>query len=555
MKFYFQIILLLQIITITAFPEINNISPEKRDKCGTFLTLEQKKKILSSLCNNLDTNGRCIQQKTFPSASGKFLIHFDTSGINSVNLTDNDLNDIPDYIDSVAYYFDYAYNVEVDSIGYLAPPPDYGCGGSDAYDVYVFNLGDFHVNPDPLYGYTTTDSLITRQRKFQCFTSYITIDNDYSPFDSDTNQSGDTVPTFTETGIMGMKITAAHELHHAIQYNYGISVPGTGSLYEMTSVWMENRLFSESKDYYSHLKTLFKNPEYYPFGKGNDEIGYKYGIFCQYTWLNFGDVVLKRMWEIIGCDYPGFYALDSAYKEQGTSLVSEWCKFLPWLYYTGSRSIPNKYFPSASEYPEIKFWEDTTFTQLSLINPGYLKPFEFRAFRYKLPSEQNKSDDTLDIIVTNIDLKTAIEQSPNDKYFEILCVNYDKTGTRPIGNTKYFYGMNANEGFIVDSLFFSAGTVFYSTSPVFPNPYRTSLHEKLYFPVPENSLINHLAFLNIYKTDMGEIYNTILNISTYQNIKVAILDEIPLELTSGVYIFSIEYHGKKEYGKLVIIRD
>ncbi|MCL5991991.1 MAG: hypothetical protein M1419_07810 [Bacteroidetes bacterium] len=558
MKLYKHIILFLFFTCISVFSEVNNISTEKGDKCGILLSLEQRQLILNTLCNELDSNGRCIQQKTYPSPSGKFLIHYDTSGKNTVNLEDLDINGIPDYIDSVAYYFDYAYKVEVDSIGYLSPAPDKGHGGSDAYDVYVFNLGDYHVNTEKtLYGLTEIDFQINTKRKFRCFTSYIMIDNDYSPLDS----TSDTTPTFTETGIMGMKITAAHEFHHVIQLNYGITTPSTGSLMEMTSVWMENRLFPESKDYISYLKTLFKNPACpsCPFGNGNDYVGYKYGIFGQYGYLKFGDVILKRMWELIGRDIAGYRALDSAYKEQGTCLVNQWCDFLPWIYYTGSRTKEGQYFPSASEYPEITFFEVKNFSPPSIGNNGYLKPFEFRAYRYLLPSVNNKSDDTLDILVTNIDLKTAIEQEPDDKPFNILCANSQQAGTRKIGDTRYYYGMTANEGFIVDSLFFSSGTVFYQSSPVFPNPFKSSLHDKLYFPVPDGSITGEKVMLKLYKTDMDEVFSKELEITVEQNIKVAILDNnttnFTNSLTSGVYIFSIEYHGRKEFGKIVIIKE
>ncbi|OGU16214.1 MAG: hypothetical protein A2X61_13125 [Ignavibacteria bacterium GWB2_35_12] len=526
------------------------------DKCGTFLSLEQRKHILNSLCNDSDSNGRCIQQKTFPSSSGKFLIHYDTIGKNAVNLEDVDINGIPDYIDSVAYYFDYAYKVEVDSIGYLSPSKDNGHGGSDAYDVYVFNLGDYHVNTEKtLYGLTETDFQINTQRKFKCFTTYVLIDNDYSPYDSTITQSGDTVPTFTETGIMAMKITAAHEFHHAIQLNYGIPEPGTRSLNEMTSVWMENRLFPESRDYISYLKMLFNNLQRYPFGSGDETVGYKYGIFGQYTYLRYRDAIIKRLWELIGCDITGYKALDSAYKEQGTNLVNEWCNFLPWIYYTGNRSKDSMYFPSAYEYPEITFFSVRNFSSPTISDNGFLKPFEFRAFRYLLPSEQNKSDDTLDIIVTNTDLRTAIEQSPNDKPFNILCANSQQTGTRQIGDTRYYYSMTVNEGYIVDSLFFSSGTIFYQSSAVFPNPFKTSLHDKLYFPVPENSITGEEVILKLYKTDMEEVFNTELTVSVFETYKVSILDEIPSALTSGIYIFSISYKDSKNFGKVVIIRD
>ncbi|TAL68432.1 MAG: hypothetical protein EPN82_10585 [Bacteroidetes bacterium] len=557
MRYLIHIILFLYFSCYTAFSGIDALSSEKGDKCGIFLSLKQKQQILNALCNEQDANGRCIQQKTFPSPSGKFLVHFDTSGKNAVNLKDNDLNRIPDYIDSVAYYFDYAYRIEVDSIGYLPPASDDGHGGSDAYDVYVLNLGDYHFNPSPIYGWTREDFSINPQRKFTCWTSYIWIDNDYSPFDSKINDSGDTIPTYTANGIMALKITAAHEFHHAIQLTYGIPTPGTESLMEMTSTWMENRLFPESKDYFQYLKILFKNPgcNFCAFGNGDYRVGYIYGIFGQFSYLSYRDVILKRLWQLIGCDIAGYMALDSAYKEQGTNLADEWCRFLPWLYYTGSRAIPGQYFPDASEFPEITFKRDTIYTNPSLMDGGSLKPFELRAFRYRLPSDNNKSDDTLDIIVTNTDLKSAIIQGTDDKQFSILCTNSQQSGTRQIGDTRYYYGIKAEEGDVFDSLFFSSGLVFYTTSPVFPNPFKTSIHDKLYFPVPSNTLTNEKVQLKIYKTDMNEVFNKELDISIYKNIKAAVLEKIPDILTSGVYIFSISYNGSMDFGKVVIIRD
>ena len=53
--------------------------------------------------------------------------------------------------------------------------------------------------------------------------------------------------TYFETGIAALKITAAHEFHHAIQFMYGEDSQ-TPALNEMTSTFMEYRLFPETVD-------------------------------------------------------------------------------------------------------------------------------------------------------------------------------------------------------------------------------------------------------------------------------------------------------------------
>ena len=240
-------------------------------------------------------------------------------------------------------------------MGYVSPAPDNGYGGSDAYDVYLINIGDYKYNTTPYYGITQSDFQIYFGRKFPCYTSHITIDNDFSPTDSIKINDSTFQQTFTEFGIACLKITAAHEFHHAIQYNYGVPFPATPSLNEMTSTGMEYRLFPETKDYESQLKSLFAFPASYPFGSGDADIGYKFACFTQYINHNYGDILLRRMWELIRDGYPGYMSLDSAFKEKGSSLRNEWLGFIPWIYYTGTRAIPGKYFKNASRISKFCF--------------------------------------------------------------------------------------------------------------------------------------------------------------------------------------------------------
>jgi hypothetical protein len=100
-----------------------------------------EKKYLMNKIDIQDTSLRPSLQKQFASESGKFLIHYDLSGTNAVDQTDTDANGVPDYVDSVAFYFDEAFKLESDETGYHQPPADKGNGGSLAYDVYLVELG------------------------------------------------------------------------------------------------------------------------------------------------------------------------------------------------------------------------------------------------------------------------------------------------------------------------------------------------------------------------------------------------------------------------------
>jgi len=218
-------------------------------------------------------------------------------------------------------------------MGYLSPIPDNGGGGSEAYDVYLIDIG----NEIGIYGYTELDET-------SGFSSFMVLDNDFSPLDSFKLENGKKVPVFYTTGYNGLKITAAHEFHHAIQDMYGEPFPNVPLLHEMSSTWMEYRLYPYIKDFFQYLPGLFNSLSHYAFGDGKADNGYRWSIFSQYLHFHYGDSLLLRMWELIGSSKNGYRALDSAFREQGTSLEYEWCRFKPWMYFTGSRAIPGKYF-------------------------------------------------------------------------------------------------------------------------------------------------------------------------------------------------------------------
>jgi len=80
-------------------------------------------------------------EQVFPSPDGHFYIHYTASGVDAPNLTDNNSNGVPDYVEALADAFDSSYDMYHNVIGYLTPPGD-GTegGGNNIYDIYVKSL-------------------------------------------------------------------------------------------------------------------------------------------------------------------------------------------------------------------------------------------------------------------------------------------------------------------------------------------------------------------------------------------------------------------------------
>ena len=151
------------------------------------------------------------------SPSGHFYIHYDTTGNATPDLTDIDLNGIPDYIDEVSMIADSAYHVLVNVLGYDEEPFD----GEGGYDIYLTYYSSAFV-----YGYCHKDiPSLNSDRQ----TSWLEIDNDYTPQSNKSN--------FELTPFQIMRISLGHEYFHAVQYGYKGNFGNNAYYYEMTSMW------------------------------------------------------------------------------------------------------------------------------------------------------------------------------------------------------------------------------------------------------------------------------------------------------------------------------
>lgn len=167
----------------------------------------------------------------------------------------------------------------VDRLGFRPPLPDGTRGGSRHFDVYLKDLGG------ELYGYCATEN----ERRARTASGFCVLDNTFSraKFRRGTPEGN-------------LRVTAAHELFHAVQYAYDYAEDPW--MMESTATWVEERVASEIND---NRQFLREGQLYLPslpldlFVQGR---GHQYGnwIFWEYLSQRYGTSLVRKTWERAG---------------------------------------------------------------------------------------------------------------------------------------------------------------------------------------------------------------------------------------------------------------
>jgi len=393
---------------------ILGIPPAESGKCGTSdlmyaylhwneLSLQKKTAIQKIL-------SRPTRQKDRLSRTGRFRIHYDTTGFNlpfmiTAGLSPRQIpNSFEQYIDSVAASFDYAWKLEVDTLGFLAPPSDGTQGGGPEYDVYVSELGTNLFGQT--LGYDDPASIITSGTRITSST-YIEIDNDFL---------GMRTP-----GIDGLRITAAHEFHHAIQignYGYWTNVPNYDFyFYELSAVWMEHVAYDRIRDYYFDLPTYlqrFRDSQNRSLSFTTSQYaGYERSIWAQYLSKRFGRDVMRQIWSGIISD-PVLVSTGKILQRYGASLESEFAEFSFWNYYTADRAQAGKYYDDAADWPRFAPNVSSTFGGLSSSVSSSAWPLSTQFFEFAIKG------DTVTAVLANVNVTGAVTSNPTSTGFQLL---------------------------------------------------------------------------------------------------------------------------------------
>ncbi|MCO5252045.1 MAG: DUF6055 domain-containing protein [Candidatus Kapabacteria bacterium] len=513
-------------------------------KCQTIELLKNRKaKKLHS--DRLQEDFRIPMQSKFPSQAGYFVIHFDTVGVNKVDLTDMNQNGVPDYVDSVAFYFDVAYEFLVNQLGYNPPPPDSGFGGDDRYDIHIVNL----VAEDyAIYGYTEAELDINPPLKHPRHTSSIYIDNDYSPFDSIKVANGNKIPAYAISGINAVKITSVHELHHAIQFGYGYPDDDGIAFMEMSSTWLESELYPELNNYLAYIGDLFKSLESFPLSEANNaQTGYRWNVFFKYLSEAYSPDLIRDFWKFILEEQAPFEALYSSIETNNLDYNDVWTDFLSWIYHTNTRSIGDTYFAEAARFPRltINLSENMTSDIFEIVE--LLQPYQFMPIRVNNLSGSDKGITHFDFIIGKIQPMKVTDELSEFK----LKINKNEESQIPYSIFKY--KIDADKGDIISAVFVNDGARYPEESFVLPNPVDLTVDD--FFIAVPLLIANNLKYnIMIYDPNYMVVVDKNIEPSRsngYTGFRIDLADN---SLASGVYLYSISGNDKSFFGKFAITK-
>ena len=331
--------LLYQVLSVRAPDQLPTIYRESggRAVCGTPHLVQAMSAAPNLSAEYQARLGKLAQrrpdvQHDILSPSGRFRVHYDTEGRNAVSSRDDDANGIPDYIDLTMTVLDSTWVLEIEQLGYNPPPSDKGLGGGDEYDAYVIELDGSY------YGFAYPEAagaIITP--------SYLEIDNNFT-------NSG-----YKQTrGLDALRVTIAHEFHHAIQFGYYATFDGSW-WQESTSTWMEEVAYPHIDDYLQYLTYFLGEPQR-ALNSGVFRSLHTYGtaIFSHFLDQRYGRELNRLIWEEVGqrrsVDLAHFDRVIRQVEPGGLGVAMG--EFAVWNYFTGAR-YRDQYYAEGDKYPTV----------------------------------------------------------------------------------------------------------------------------------------------------------------------------------------------------------
>ncbi len=275
------------------------------------------------------------------SPSGHIEIHYTIEGFDAIPQYDRNENGIPDYLEFVAFSFDRAWLIEIDSLGFK-PPPDSSGHDRSVYPVYCRRLS--------VYGQTWLDYEIP-SLPGNNYVTYIEINTN---FNNIVTYPGVPDPAIRDS--MAIAITAAHEFNHALQCGYRIW-PENDSSYDLwyiesSATYMEEIVAPEVNDYLQYLDDYF-NSTRLPLDQSSGSYS-DYGKVVLEIMLGklFGATIVRQVWTEIQVR-RALPALQKVLVLKDTDLRTEWRRFALWMHFTADFADSGRYFPDAALYPPV----------------------------------------------------------------------------------------------------------------------------------------------------------------------------------------------------------
>lgn len=281
-------------------------------------------------------------------------LHYVKSTGDAPSSTDNDGDGRYDWAEHSLAVMESVWRKEVGQLKYRAPASDGRKGGNKKFDVYLSDVGN-----EGLYGYCLPETRVPGHR-FRA-SSYCVIDEDMVEFEPQPRRAS-------------LKVTAAHEFFHAIQFNYDAGEDIW--LLESTATWMEERYADSVNDNRQYLEAShMKNPSvpldtFIPASDEDNYTGVQYGnwIFFEAISQKYGTGAVRQIWNKLDSTVPS----QDRYSIKGVKafLATKKMKFPRFYAAFGAINIvPHKVYSEGSAYSEVKAKIAKTYT-LTRSRPG-----------------------------------------------------------------------------------------------------------------------------------------------------------------------------------------
>jgi hypothetical protein len=460
------------------------------------------------------------------SPSGFFRIHYSRSGTGAPGYDESLSADENAMLAAEA--FDSSYSYEISYLGYSEPPSDNGSGGDNLYDVYIINKGN-------TYGETHPETSLGNNR----YTSYITIDDNFGT-------------GFYTHGLEAMRVTAAHEFHHAIQLEYTYRTNDQFFM-ELTSVSMEEFVYDDVNDYYGYMPHYFNNTSRV-FSRFSSGDGYDLAIWNIFLADTLGIDIIKRQWELMP-QMNAVEAIQQSLNEKGTSFFEMMNLFGIWCYFTGYRAQAGMYFEEAENYPVVKSMDNLSFSSSSKTFSLNSPPL---ANTYVTFISTDANPDSLTVVLSNSNYKAALNTPGNTYPLDYTLYNYAAEGSSKLTG-KYYYSFTPQNEYWSSAEMFPTQVIkggYFLDDVIdiaFPSPFYYNKNSFIFIPADVNVYEN--TYLNVYSASMDLVYSSTVEIQKIygQNlIKWAPKDNDGNNLATGIYIYALRSGDKDISGKIVI---
>jgi hypothetical protein len=204
-----------------------------------------------------------------------FCLHWVTTTGDAPSLKDTSPhNHIPDYVDHAKSVMNTVWRKEITQLNYRRPGRDgssgshHGGNPNSKIDIYLQNVGG-----QGIYGYCTTDDPKLPQQSN--VSAYCVFDDDFSKKQFPTGAHG----------VAALKVTAAHEFHHAIQFSYDFR--DDRWFLEATATNMEATVYPTIHDNYQYFPSspLSKSKPWEPIDLFQSSGTNQYGSWIFFRFL------------------------------------------------------------------------------------------------------------------------------------------------------------------------------------------------------------------------------------------------------------------------------